>query len=95
MYYVLPTYVTVVVYPTIDVIDAPANKILQSSNVVGGFDWSLQFQWEDVSSSSSAASRLGFDSTKVIGEDTACTSPAAPGIFAMTASYYQGYFNEN
>jgi hypothetical protein len=81
---------SVVVYPAIDVIDASAGQIIRSSNVVGGFDWSLRFQWEDVGSPAIAASRLGFPSSKAIGPDTACTSPAAPGILALSASYYHG-----
>jgi hypothetical protein len=35
-----------VAYPAIDVIDGATGDLIKADNVVGAFDWSLQFRWE-------------------------------------------------
>ena len=43
-----PEHDKAVVYPAVDVIDPQTGKFIKSGNVVGGFDWSLSFRWENV-----------------------------------------------
>jgi hypothetical protein len=70
-----------VVYPAIDVIDGASDTIIKSANVVGGFDWGMNFKWEEISSTRILPSQ-GSD------EDSIAHSPATPGIFALNAKYY-------
>eukprot|EP01041_Mallomonas_annulata_P004115 gene4115-8174_t len=70
-----------IVYPAIDVIDPTAGSIIKADNVVGAFDWSLGFRWE-----SPSADRIPLAAGVAAAEQA--MSPATPGIFAMTSTYY-------
>lgn len=68
-------------------LDGVTGDIIKSHNVVGAFDWSLNFKWESVGSISDSA-RVPLASVASTADDE-LSSPAAPGIFAMKAYYYE------
>eukprot|EP00605_Chrysophyceae_sp_TOSAG23-4_P002456 GSChrysophyteH1.ASY1.ANO1.2715.1 assembled CDS len=76
-----------IVYPAIDVIDPGTGGLIRSDNVVGGFDWALNFRWEDAS----ATSRMPKveEGVEDRSENALLVSPSAPGIMAMRTSYYK------
>lgn len=75
-----------IVYPSIDVLDMSRSRVIKSSNVLGGFDWSFSFRWEDASKTERL---FGAGNKKVVDEDTIATSPAAPSVFAITSNHYK------
>ena len=83
-----------VVYPQIDVIDRGSGGLAKAGNVVGAFDWSLAFRWENVDDPQSHR-RLG--SGGKAGVDSVLPSPARPGIMALSTKTYRdlGGFDTN
>lgn len=85
----LDTHPKSIVYPTIDVIDRATGGMAPADNVLGAFDWTLEFRWENIQDSR-AENRLallpdGADR----GPDSLLLSPASPGIMAMKTAYYK------
>jgi polypeptide N-acetylgalactosaminyltransferase len=87
-----------IVYPSVDVLlpmspgssPAASLKIIRADNVVGAFDWSMRFKWEELKDAPSTQARI-----KVVGSkdsrltsDSIVSSPAAPSILAVKASFY-------
>jgi hypothetical protein len=70
-----------IAYPAIDVLTE--DGFIESDNLVGAFDWALNFIWEPVN-----RDRLPLSSIQGSGRDTPLPSPATPGIFAMEKRFY-------
>eukprot|EP01035_Chromulina_nebulosa_P017657 gene17657-23244_t len=74
-----------IVYPAIDILVQQDGYIgvLKSDNVIGSFDWSLAFRWSDPDPSRFSLLPSQTDENAVV------TSPAAPGILAISKEYYE------
>jgi len=74
-----------IVYPAIDVISI--DGFIRGDNVVGAFDWSLNFVWEPFD-----RSRMPLLPTILSNglniEDMPTPSPSAPDVFAMSVEFY-------
>ena len=86
-----------IVYPAIDVIDGDTGDLIKGDSAVGAFDWAMNFRWETIDPRKPekfafARKRVPLSTTDehghVVNDDDMVTSPAAPGIFAITSKYY-------
>lgn len=71
-----------IVYPTIDVLTDEG--LIQSDNMIGGFNWELKFVWESWDSK-----RMPLLPEYSSSDDIAVSTPAAPGILAIASKFYE------
>lgn len=98
----LKDYPNAIVYPAIDVLyeDPTTGAIgfIEADNVLGSFDWALNFKWELIDNQANNIHKRMPLLTEIYPEhDEISTSPAAPGILAMKVEYYDtiGGFDSN
>eukprot|EP01032_Pedospumella_encystans_P012567 gene12567-14533_t len=91
--FTLSRYPRTLVYPTLDTLTVSAQKVgivRAEENLVAGFDWSLRPRWETVPAvDSSTADRVRAAPHALESGAVESVSPAAPGIFAVTAAYFK------
>lgn len=80
-----------IVYPAIDIIDEETDGFIQADNMIGAFDWAMNFRWE---SPNILRTPLSPES---VGPYDDTFSPATPGIFAIRSKYFNdiGGLNPN
>lgn len=90
----LSRYPKALVYPTLDTLTVSANEdgseqvgiVRAEDGLVAAFDWALQPRWEPLNPTTSAR-RVQVAAGTTEAEAVEAMSPAAPGVFAVTASY--------
>ena len=85
----LNKYPRSLVYPMIDVLvkNSEGMELIKAHNVVGAFDWSLNFRWESLDDAQASHSRFPH-LVSASGEDDVSLSPASPGMLGIKSSYY-------
>lgn len=84
----LERFPNAIVYPTIDVLYEESGNYfgyIQADNLVGSFDWAMNFRWEHPDH---IRMPLIADDITSSGPDMEITSPAAPEIFAIRKDFY-------